>query len=376
MRKKQILFTTDDLKIGGIEKALVNLLNNLNYKKYDVHLLLQHKEGDLLPLLRKEIKVDDYHLSKISFWPLRKFINLFKQIFLGIKIYHQYDFAACFGTGYIPSSRMALLASKNNACWMHTNIIDFIHNTTWYMNKNKNVEERARIFLKKIYFQKFKHRIFVSQNAIKAYLSLYSDNDDGIILCHNYVDGDDIIKKSNEKVDDMFEKKIITFINISRYTEFDKRIKRIILAASKLHQEKYAFQIIMIGDGEDRENYEKLVHEKKLDKVIHFIGKRVNPFPYLKKADCFLLSSKYEGFPTTFTEALTLNVPIITTDVSDARSFIDGKYGIVVENNDSDIYKGMKEYLDNGYKIKKKFDYKEFNEESLYKLYQIIEEEK
>ncbi len=69
---------------------------------------------------------------------------------------------------------------------------------------------------------------------------------------------------------------------------------------------------------------------------------------------------------------MTLNIPIITTDVSDARSFIDGKYGIVVENDDLDIYNGMKEFLDNGYKIKKKFDYQEFNLESLNKLYEII----
>ena len=373
--KKKILFTTDDMKIGGIEKALVNLLNNLDYDKYEVHLLLQHKEGDLLELLNPQIIVDDYHLSKMRFWPLRKVINLIKQIRLGMKIKNKYAFSACFGTGYIPSSRMALLASHNNACWMHTNILNFIANTSWYMKKGRTNEERARIFLKKISFEKFKHRIFVSQNALDTYLSL-DKNSKNNILCHNYVDGKDIIKKSEEQVDDMYEKKGTTFINVSRYTEFDKKITRIILAAAKLRNEKYKFQIIMIGDGEDRVNYEKLIKEAALDDVIIFLGKRLNPFPYLKNADCFLLSSQYEGFPTTFTESLTLNIPIITTDVSDAKSFIDGKYGIVVNNDDDDIYNGMKKYLDYGFKIKKKFDYQAFNQDSLDRLYEIIEEER
>ena len=87
------------------------------------------------------------------------------------------------------------------------------------------------------------------------------------------------------------------------------------------------------------------------------------------------MSSAFEGFPTTFGEAMTLGVPLITTDVSDAKELIDNKYGIVVVNNDEAIYDGMKEFLDNGFKVEKKFNPKKYNEESMNKLYQVIEGE-
>ena len=118
-----------------------------------------------------------------------------------------------------------------------------------------------------------------------------------------------------------------------------------------------------------------MVKEKKLEDYIVFYGKKANPFPYIKNANAFVMSSSFEGFPTTFGEAMTLGVPLITTDVSDAKELIENKYGIVVNNNDEAIYDGMKEFLDNGFKIEKKFNPKKYNEESMNKLYQVIEGE-
>ena len=77
-------------------------------------------------------------------------------------------------------------------------------------------------------------------------------------------------------------------------------------------------------------------------KNIHFLGKKSNPYKYLKKSSAFVLSSVREGYPVVFIEAMILNIPIITTDVSDAKEDIDGKFGIVVKNDDESIYKGMK----------------------------------
>ena len=129
----------------------------------------------------------------------------------------------------------------------------------------------------------------------------------------------------------------------------------------------------MIGDGLENSYYRKLVNDKNLNDIIKFYGKKSNPFPYLKDASCLVMSSAFEGFPTTFTEAMTLNIPIITTDVSDANSIIKDKYGIVVENNDDAIYDGMKKFLDEGFKIKKKFNPENYNTESLNKIYNEIE---
>ena len=94
-----------------------------------------------------------------------------------------------------------------------------------------------------------------------------------------------------------------------------------------------------------------------------------NPFPYYKIADAVLLSSASEGYPVVFNEARILNIPLITTKVSDYQD-IAGKYGIVTEQEE--IYKGMKEFLDIGFKIKKKFNYKEYNKDIILKIENLI----
>ena len=76
-----------------------------------------------------------------------------------------------------------------------------------------------------------------------------------------------------------------------------------------------------------------------------------------------MLSSIREGYPVVFIEAMVLNKPIITTNVSDAKIDIANKFGIVVNNDDNSIYDGMKEFIENGYEMKSKFNYEEFNKE-------------
>jgi len=368
--KKKVLFTTYNLKIGGIETCLVNLVNNFDFDRYDVDIILQKKEGELLKNIDSRVKVLDYRLCNIKNSFLRKFINLFKIIKVYIFNYKKYDFSACYGYGYKPSATLALIASKNNAVWMHTNIVEFIKNRDNI--SNEDLKNEVDKFLNNVKFKKFKKYFFVSQNALNTYISIYPSEKDKSILCYNVIDYEKIIEKSNLIISDKIDRNNVTFINVSRHTEFDKKLSRIIDAVNKLKQD-YKFKVIMIGDGDDHEKYRNSVKKKGLDDYIAFYGKKENPFPYLKSADALVMSSSFEGFPTTFTEAMTLNIPIITTNVSDAMEIIKDKFGIVVENNDLSIYDGMKSFLDNGFVIKKKFNPEKNNKESLNKIYDIIE---
>ena len=73
-----------------------------------------------------------------------------------------------------------------------------------------------------------------------------------------------------------------------------------------------------------------------------------------------------------YTEAFILELPIITTDVSDAKTYIDGKYGIVVEKNTESIYNAMKNAIEKGITINEKFDYKRYNMEIIEKVTKLI----
>lgn len=90
----------------------------------------------------------------------------------------------------------------------------------------------------------------------------------------------------------------------------------------------------------------KLKTDLGLDKTATMLGFADNPYPYLKQADFFVLSSRYEGFPTVLYEAITLAKPIVATDVSGVREMLnDGELGLIVENSEEGIYKGMKRFL-------------------------------
>ena len=126
---------------------------------------------------------------------------------------------------------------------------------------------------------------------------------------------------------------------------------------------------MLIGDGPDQKKYKSQVRKYKLENNIKFLGKKSNPFPYYKLADAVLLSSVNEGYPVVFNEARILNIPLITTKVSDYQD-IENKYGIVTEQEE--IYKGIKKFLDEGFKIKEKFDYKKYNQDILKKIENLI----
>ncbi len=362
--KKKILFTNYSLDIGGIEKALVNMVNNMDFSKYDVTVLLQHKKGDFLKDVDKRVEIQGFNLSNNKNVLLRKTINMFKIIFTILKNVNKYDFAACYGTGYKASSLVALYASKNNATWMHTNIINYLRNKHNIKEDEKKLFKKINEFLTEIKFRKFKNYLFVSKNAMEAYLSLYPEDKQKCHLCYNFVDYKKILEMSKEKINVKKEANKINLVNISRHTEYDKRITRIINAVDKL-RDKYDLKLYLVGDGPDHQKFIDLVKEKTLEKQVVFLGSQSNPYPYYLLGDIFVLSSAFEGFPTVYTESLTLNVPIVTTDVSDAKSFIDKKYGIVCDNNDESLTKAIEEFISKNFKIKKSFDAEEFNSMSL-----------
>ena len=85
------------------------------------------------------------------------------------------------------------------------------------------------------------------------------------------------------------------------------------------------------------------------------------------------LNTQISIYKSSFCLSLVFNVPIITTDVSDAKVDIDKKYGLVSENNFDSYYETLKSFLDNGFKIKNKFDAREYNNEILNEIYTLID---
>jgi len=351
MKKKMIIYMSK-MSVGGMEKVLLKLLKQSNFNKnYDITVYLLYSiEESYLKELQSMVKVK--LLWKYNWNILGKVVCAVKMGFDLLKLLfkiNRWDVSICYPYQHPILAKLALLSSKNN--------IIFIHN-----NLELKYGKRLNSHCKKMHFDKFSKVVCVSNNVLKNFKNIYPNYNGRAVCIYNYIDGREIISKSNEKIDDFVDNdKLVTFINIARHEEASKGISRIIKAADWLKREGYKFRVLLVGDGQDHHYYKELVNDLVLEDVVLLVGNKVNPYPYLKMADCFVFSSYYEGYGIVLDESRILNKPIITTDVADAKMIIEDGYGILCDNSDDCIYKGMKKYLDDGFVISKKFDYVKFN---------------
>lgn len=344
--KKKILIRIGSLRHGGAEKVLTILLKNLPEDKYDVDLLINLNSGKYLKEIPKWVKI--YYLFQgemittnrpqdipekayrvISSKILSIFPNLlYKRLLRG----KQYDieFAAIHGIG--SKILNSPIKSSKKLVWIHNDL----SMSTGY------TPEKVKQFFK---FDK----IMVISDKIHQYfeeLAPTESDKNKIVRIYNPLDTNEILTKSTlNQSNYKFDEGVPTFISVG--TVFpQKGFDRLLRVHKKLLDEGLKHKILIVGDGYDFENIRKLKTELGVDDTATMLGFTDNPYPYFKQADYFLLSSRYEGFPTVLYEAITLEKPIIATDVSGVREMLNGgELGLIVENSEEGIYNGMKEFL-------------------------------
>ena len=363
---KKLLFAAHDMNVGGIETSLINLLNYLVQKNYDITLVLEKAEGIFINDLNKKIHVIEYAPSTEKKYVKRKIQNLTKRIKFIIKYWHRFNFSASYATYSLMSSFVARTASKNCVLWGHAD----------YLALYKNDEKKFKDFFQQINYYKFKKIVFVSKAACASFCKIFPHMQKKVVYCNNIINQEKIEILSREEAQIRASRKMCTFINVGRHDEQQKKLTRIIEACVKLKTDNLKFRVLFVGDGPDSIQYKELVDKNNLQENIIFLGTKNNPYPYLRISDYVILTSDYEGYPVVFSESMVLNKPIITTDVSDANEVIDGKYGTVVKRETEAIYKVMKQYIEQGYAIQQKFNVEEYNKEIEETLEKIIKKNK
>lgn len=366
--KKTLFISAFSLDVGGIETALIALLKNLN-NEYDITLALEKKQGIFLKDVPENVNVIEYKISNKKNVITRKIENFKKQRKFKKEYGNKFDYSISYATYSKPCSFLARSASKNAILWVHNNYLEFF-------GDNVNAYKK---FFKELKINEFKKIVFVSEVDKNIFNAIMLKKAEKCVVCNNLIDYEEIIKKSNEQIDDFVKRDVPTFINIARQDENQKKISRIINSTKRLNSEGYKFDVLLVGIGSSTKNYKELA---KNALNIKFLGVKKNPYPYLKLSDCFLLSSQYEGYPVTLVEALILQKFIVTTEISDTKKDIDKKFGIVVENSEKGVYNGMKKFLDNFDNIQKgyfdsknkieKFSPEEYNEKIIEKIKEIL----
>ena len=280
--KKKLSINMSKLTIGGMEKALVDLINKSNLReKYDINLLIVYNENEknYLHLLPKDVNVEILYKGK---WNLKGKIIAAMKLFGKLILAKKYDVAICYSHHHKILADLTRKQSNNSIGFIHSDLLS-----------SRNKKELKKL-CKDLKFEKFKKIVCVSECAKKAFQKIYPKYEGIVKVANNYIDAEDIIKKSKEKIKEK-KSNVITFINVCRHEDEHKKVSRILEATKKLNLEKYKFEVLLVGDGRDTNNYKKYVEENKL-KNVKFVGSKVNPFPYYKLADAFVFSSIYEGY--------------------------------------------------------------------------------
>lgn len=329
--KKRLLFTAYSLNLGGIETALINLVNRIDLDKYDVEIILEKKEGIFLDKVKKEITIKEFKVYNNKNKIIRKIRNLSQRIIYTIVNYHTYDFSCCYATYSLSGSKLSKIASSNNSFYVHNN----------YKDLYKDEQKEKQFFMdRKI--TKFKHIIFVSNEYRKEFLRLFPNLEEKTLVLNNFIDTENIKKESKAKITEKKQKGKKIFLFVGRLDDDAKKIGRAIRLTKKIKE----IEFWMVGDGPDRKIYEEMIKKEKLEDRVKLIGRKKNPYPYMKQADYILLTSDYEGFPVIYLEAITLQKPIITTiDVSDDKINMGKDYAWIISKEEKKMVKQVQEIL-------------------------------
>lgn len=292
-----------DLGIGGIQKAVINLVSNIDTEKYETDLYLFTKDDffeDSLPQNVKVIRLPHFptYFKLLPFGLVR---TLMQSRFKAID--KEYDVAIDFNSFQCECAIGALtVKAKKRLMWIHTDVDiklqqDKKYRILWNAFKSK--------------FRYFDGFVPVSTGVIEPFKKRSGVTDKPFTVVGNFVDEEGIREKSKEDVDFIVDSEKINLVTVGRLCPekgFDILIRDV---KSAKEQSGDRFHLYVIGGGDEKDNLEKLIADEGMSDTVTLLGAKPNPFPYMAKADAFALTSRYEGQGIVFLEAMALGLPVI-----------------------------------------------------------------
>ena len=277
--KKSILFILPDLNAGGAERIVTTIANHLPREKFSPSILLLRKEGLYLDFLQNDVEIIDIKTPRIrhALKPILKQIRKRKPdiVFSG------------YGEVNAYLSLFIKLFPKTKFIARETNVV------------SQHVTRREIRFFYKFY-NNYNKIICQSDDMMNDLVENFKIKNNKLIKINNPVDFNFIEEKlENATKPESYRegyKNVVAIGNLSSRKGFDNLLKVFV----KLKQHKVLLHIL--GDGRDREMLHQMKQNLGLENVI-FHGVQKNPYPFLKFADLFVLSSRYEGFPNVLLEA-------------------------------------------------------------------------
>lgn len=395
--KKNVLIYAGALAKNGITSSLLNLINNIDLKAYNYYLTFPTRSVSGNESVLKEMPVNVNYIPSdnllncpilekiyILMWYSGFIKNLNVEVAEKIynenlkRLYGNIKFDAFINFSGYNMRRIMLYSFMNSykSIYVHSNM-------DMEIKERKNQKKHILNFA----YNKYDNVVVVTDSLVKPTIK-FTQNVDKIVVANNVIDYKNIISKSKKEIkfDDNTDsnmsfdkiKKILNdknskkFINVGRFS-IEKGHDRLIRAFEKINDEnKNTYLIIIGGHGVLYDKTKFLVETSKCKENIILIKSLKNPFPIVKKCNCFVLSSYYEGFGLCLVEADILGLQSFSVDIDGPKNLLLANNGNIVENSENGIYDGMKKYLNNQLN-KMKVDYKKYNEQAIKEFYSLLE---
>ena len=342
--KKILFYTTFLTQGGGIEVVTVRYINKFIENGYKVDLYIDYDMGEE-NIREKEIdkraKITYLKSEKIS-----KLIYKLRTLGKEKKIYNIFLYILILVSDFIIWKKEIKKIEREN----YDATISFFQFLPSYITKVKGPKhmiflhgsvkqyfEGIRKYFKNSFFNKinrFDYICTVSEEMRVQLKEIFPNLTNKQVTIYNPIDFETIENKACERGDlTLDEEELLNssyICSVGRLDEGQKDFNTLIKAYANLkNKSKIDVKLVLVGDGPDREKLENLVRELKLENDIIFLGKKSNPYIWMKNSKVFILSSKYEGLPTVLIEALILNAPSISSNclTGPVEILENGKYG-------------------------------------------------
>ena len=289
---------------------------------------------------------------------------LLKRFYYNKYVKNNYDVEVAFLEG--PITRLFSVKNKGvkKIAWIHNDISKVYGN---------DLKAKMKLTLDKKIYNKYGKLIFVSKDNKKSFEETYKDIKPSKEVIYNYIDINKVIEKSKQEIDFKFDNNQLNFLTVARLVE-QKGIDRLIKIHKQLLENNYKNKFYVIGDGPEREKLKGLIEKENLSDTFILLGKKENPYPYMKQSDIFCLLSKFEGYGMVLEEAKILNKPIIITNTAAREALQNYKNAKIIDNNEKAIYNNLRDIIKKDIRNFENSENKYNNEDIIQKFKKLLEE--
>ena len=366
---KKILIVTHSMELGGAERALLGLLNNIDYNEVRVDLFLERHMGELYEFIPESVNLLPENpayacmavpavqvLKKMKFGvALGRYIGKKKAdefikknnltdgtgVLLEYSQKHtvrfmpmisdeEYDLVISFLTPHYFAAEKT--KGKKKVAWIHTDY------SAIEIDKSSELEM----------WDRFDKIVSISHEVSNSFLKTFPELESKLTVIPNMHPEAFIKAKADEFIpsDEMPDDGAIRFLSVGRFCtakNFDNLpfICKELVEAFGVNVKWY-----IIGYGTDTELVESNIRKAGMENNVIILGKKSNPYPYIKRCDFYIQPSRYEGNAVTVNEALILQKPVVITEYSTARSQINhGVDGVIVPLENKSCAKGIAAFI-------------------------------